>query len=231
MADDARSQRRPEAPTREPLTGPPYERGAYTERHPAYAQISAARVSGTAYLYGSDFVHHHYVTLKIARSERLRALHDWYHAREDYIEVALSEAQWATFVSSLNVGEGAPCTLAYLQDHYPPTIPAPAPKHAQFKDDLLARYTVALGRLSALRAQIESGKGGKVQALRDLDKAIQEIQANAPYVAQAFGEHLEQEVEKAKTEIHAYAVRVGVAAQAPALPEADSAAALSEKTS
>jgi len=70
--------RQPVDPIRELNTGPGF--GGYTERHPAYAQISAARVSGTAYLYGSDFVHHHYVTLKIARSERVRDLHDWYHA-------------------------------------------------------------------------------------------------------------------------------------------------------
>jgi len=139
--------------------------------------------------------------------------------REDYIEVALSEAQWATFVSSLNVGEGAPCTLTFRQGVEVPSIPRPAPKQAHFAEDLQKRFAAARERLTALRAMVEAGKGGKVAMLRDLDKALQELSANAPYVAQAFGEHLEQEVEKAKAEIHAYAVHAGVAAQAPALPE------------
>ena len=39
--------------------------------------------------------------------------HDWHHEREQYIEVAMSEAQWATLVSSLN-STAIPCTLTYL---------------------------------------------------------------------------------------------------------------------
>ena len=33
--------------------------------HPAYGQITVSKVSGSRVLYGSDFVHHSYVTLRI----------------------------------------------------------------------------------------------------------------------------------------------------------------------
>ncbi|KKL96942.1 hypothetical protein LCGC14_1839510, partial [marine sediment metagenome] len=79
------------------------------ERHPAYAQIGAMRVSGShgAYLYGSDFRHQHYIMIQIHDSVLHRSLSgDRAHSGKRLIEVALSEAQWATFVSSLNQGSG-----------------------------------------------------------------------------------------------------------------------------
>jgi hypothetical protein len=82
------------------------------EKHPAYAQIGASRVSGGTYLYGSNFAHQHYVTISITKSELNRSLsRDWASGGEEYIEVALSEAQWASFVSTLNSGTGIQCTL------------------------------------------------------------------------------------------------------------------------
>src|SRR5687767_12050919 len=83
-----------------------------TESHPAYGQISASRVSGSINLYGSDFRHNHYVIVSIHRSVLDRDLsHDWPFPRQEIIEVALSESQWAHFVSSLNAGSGAQCTI------------------------------------------------------------------------------------------------------------------------
>ena len=86
------------------------------ESHPAYAQISASRVSGQTNLYGSDFSHQNYVTISIHASELHRSLsRDWAFSRREYIEVAMSESQWAAFVSSMNVGCGIQCTLSHLE--------------------------------------------------------------------------------------------------------------------
>src|SRR3954470_19367469 len=87
------------------------------EKHPAYGQIAASRVTsgGGATLYGSDFKHSNFITIRVHASEQHRSLsHDWHYARDMLCEVALSEAQWATFVSSLNAGMGVPCTLSYV---------------------------------------------------------------------------------------------------------------------
>lgn len=98
---------RTEKPTRT-YTGKAYE--DYREYHPAYAMIGAARVTtmtagGGARLFGSDFRHQAYVTVTIRTASLSRtAQAEYIHGETELIEVALSEAQWATFVSSMNVG-------------------------------------------------------------------------------------------------------------------------------
>ena len=94
--------------------------------HPAFAQIAAHRFTCTPAmpLYGSDFGHHHAVSITIRRSQLNRNLsHDWHFGREELIEVHLSEAQWASFVSSMNSGDGVPCTINHLERKRVPRFP------------------------------------------------------------------------------------------------------------
>src|SRR5205085_12031249 len=82
------------------------------ETHPAWALIGASRVqSGPpgATLFDSELRHQHYVTITLRQASRKRNLNrDWLHAesRLPIIEVAVSEAQWAQFVTSMNQGDG-----------------------------------------------------------------------------------------------------------------------------
>lgn len=92
--------------------------------HPAFAQIAASRVNGSTVLYGSDFVHYAAIRIRIHTSTQYRSLaHDRYHERENLVEVELSEAQWAHFISSLNMGSGSPCTLTSLGGKMVPGLP------------------------------------------------------------------------------------------------------------
>lgn len=99
---------RVEAPTAKPGSH------ASTEfEHPAFATISASRVSGQANLFGSNVGHAGFVKISIHPARMHR---DGYSERihggvESIAEVWLSEAQWVGFVSRMNMGSGTPCTL------------------------------------------------------------------------------------------------------------------------
>lgn len=176
--------------------------------HPAYGQIRASRVSGGSVLYGSDFVHRHTIEVTIARSELTRGLsHDWHHAREDLISVSMSEAQWATFVSALNVGTGVPCTLEYVAGEHIPRLPMPVARTEQFTDELKEKLAGSLSSLRSLSQEVEGMKlpVGKTKELKaSIDRVLQELKSNLPFVAKSFDEHVERGVEAAKTEIHGY---------------------------
>jgi hypothetical protein len=192
----------PQAPTLTPSDSPVSDT---IERHPAYAQIGASRVSGTAYLYGSDFAHHNFITLTIHASELHRGLsQDRPFATKEYIEVGLSEAQWATFVSSLNVGQGVQCTLVHREGQRVSRLPRPAPRDVQFKGEMTETLDDARRVLRQLRERLVAGKGGK-ESLGLLDKALQEIEQNTRFVADQFTEHMTETVERAKVEVNAYA--------------------------
>ena len=167
--------------------------------HPSFAQIGASRISGSRVLYGSDFEHHSFVRIRIAKSQLHRDLsHDWHHDRETMIEVDVSEAQWATFVSAMNVGGGVPCTLAFVRGEGPmPDLPLPS-RTDQFKGEVEETIQDSIDKIKAVMAKVPAARQ------RELALAVQELEANLPFVAKSFGEHVEKTVEKAKVEIHGY---------------------------
>lgn len=178
------------------------------EKHPAYAQIGASRVSGHTYLYGSDFDHQHYVTISIHRSELHRSLsRDWPFAREEYIEVSLSEAQWATFVSSMNVGHGVQCTLNNIGGKSIPQIPAHKNRQAQFKADGSETLAEAGQNLEKLKKGIHAcalSAKAKKELLWNIELIERSLGSSVEFVANQFGEHIEKVTEHAKIEVNAY---------------------------
>jgi DNA repair exonuclease SbcCD ATPase subunit len=178
------------------------------ERHPAYAQIGSSRVSGRAFLYGSDFDHQHYMTIRISRSELHRDLsRDWAFATEEIIEVALSEAQWAAFVSTSNMGQGVQCTIQHLNRERVSQIPEATKRKDQFAKELKERLSIAEKELSDLRAMIESSKfteKAKKELLGKLSGVERNLTPNIKFVAEQFGEHMEGQIEHAKIEVSAY---------------------------
>lgn len=178
------------------------------ETHPAYGQICASRVSGSAVLYGSDFISQHYVSIKINRSVLNRGLsRDWPFARDELIEVSMSEAQWATFVSSMNHGSGVQCTLNYVHGEQIPPIAKRAARREQFSSELKERFKSATDEIKTMRAEIEamkiSGKA-KSELIARLNTIDREITPNLKFVADQFDEHMESTVEHAKVEVASY---------------------------
>lgn len=181
--------------------------------HPAFGQIGACRTQGQATLYGSDFKHQNFVVITISRSELHRGLSNDHHfAREQLIEVALSEAQWASFVSCMNVGDGVPCTIESIDGVGVPSIELTEPvadKFAAEMDQTLLDIQAALRKLEAneklpqwLRKEIG------IQAGR--------LTGSTGFVAAQFSEHIENAIEKARIEVNAYTLatiqRAGLAA-------------------
>lgn len=181
----------------------------YIVRHPAYAQISASRVSGGKVLYGSDFQHQNYVTVRIVPSELHRNLSNdnAFGRNRPYIEVAMSEAQWAEFVSSMNVGFGVQCTLQYRDGKEIPGIPNVANQRDTFKAEAIQRADLALRSLADLREKIDAlslSEKAKKSLKGSLSTAEAQLTNSMPFVLEQFAEHMERTVQKAKIEINAY---------------------------
>lgn len=195
-----------------PETKPKANGDGTVTTHPAYAQISASRISGSAHLYGSDFAHHNFVRIRISRSELHRSLaNDWPFADSvPYIEVDLSEAQWAGFVSSLNLGSGIQCTVRRLGGETVPAFPAPASRVDQFGEEMSRRVQAALEEVDSLAkdiAELKISDKAKKALLARVQGAHRNLESNTKFVAQQFDEHMEGTVEKAKIEVNAYAVQ------------------------
>jgi hypothetical protein len=199
-------------PQRERLTQPG---GSITRQsHPAFGVIGANRVSGGAALFGSGFLHQHYVTISIYRAVEDRSVisTDYTFARGEIIEVALSYAQWATFVSTMNVGHGVPCTIQFEQGKgLIPGIELDVRKREQFEDEVKQRIAKATDFMREALAEAKTVKQRKA-----IEFAIGQLNSGLPWVAQMFDEHMEETTEKAKIEIASWAeqalIRTGLRA-------------------
>jgi len=200
--------------------------------HPAYGMIGASRVSGGTMLFGSDFQHNHFVRVTLRRAYVKRDLStDWPHAHEELFEVDMSEAQWAEFVSAMNIGFGVQCTIRHVQGEFMPQIPYPEKRLDQFRRELTEKLADSLGGLDDLTAAIGELKLSEKQKqalLKQVDKSRSRLTSGVPFVAKQFAEHMETTISKARTEINAHAVhtinQIGLSAlNAPVLPVIEAA--------
>lgn len=202
-----------------PVRGGGVRRDEFIETHPAYGMISASRVQSSPgeHLFGSDFRHSGYVVISFGPADVRRDLsNDWYHRQKVTHEVALSEAQWATFVSTMNVGDGVPCTIRFEAgegdvDRILPIVD----RRAQLSTEVTNRLDRALKEIDEVLAAPGLRKADQMR----LRVARQEIDANLGFVAEQFDRSAEKTIEKAKIEIAAYLTqavqRAGLAALAP----------------
>jgi hypothetical protein len=194
--------------TEDPTTN---ERG--DEIHPAYALIGASRVNSTGTtLFDSEIVHNHFVRIQISSATRKRhLLRDWIHPDKLFISVDLSEAQWASFVSSMNVGSGVSCTLEYFNGETMPEFPHNsrlAQSIEETKDAADRAYEHIKKSMAAYESLIEGNAGARLkrEALRDLHFAIENASSNVEFAGKSLVEATENVVQKARADVEAFVV-------------------------
>ena len=176
------------------------------ETHPAFGMIGASRVSGRAVLFDSDVEHQHFVVLRIGRATRRRDLHrDWIHSssRADIVEVAMSEAQWASMISSMNTS-GVPCTIRHTEkDGAMPSL--------DFESRLDLSHKEVKGRTEEALAEVleafEAVKEKPTKAnIRTLEIRMGNLPANMQFAATSLTEHAETVVQKSRADVEAFVI-------------------------
>lgn len=212
-----------QAPTTEPAGGH-HDAGDVTETHPAFGQVVLHRVKSNpaVSLFDSEIQHRTYITLTVKRATRTRSLKtDWIHdTGPAVVSFAMSEAQWASLVSSFGQGGGTPVTLEYTEtDGQIPTLPF-EPRLALSMDETRQAAAKIKARLdAAVTAVEEKPTKANVRALRNV---LNGIEPNIEYAAKSLTEHTENVVQKARADIEAMVVahadQIGLpAADRPAL--------------
>lgn len=182
------------------------------EVHPAFGQIQASRVSNSppgSVVFQSDIKHQHTVRITISRASRKRDLnHDWVHGGQELMEVELSEAQWASFVSSMNTS-GVPCTLRRTPDEvYVPGLPYD-PRLAHSMNEVRNAADKTFGKIKTKLAEYEQAVADKAGAkvlrekLRDLHYTVENTEPNLTFAASSLNKHAEDVVQRARADIEA----------------------------
>lgn len=175
------------------------------ETHPAWTLIGASRVSQGptgAVLFDSDIKHTHYVVVKLMTASRTRShMRDHIMGGRTVHEVAMSEAQWASFVSSMNAGDGVPCTTRFRQGEGPV---AGMPHESRLRASLDETRGAAELAFGAIRAAFVTYQAKKNAGnLRALEAAIRNAVGNVAFAGESLTEHTENVVQKAKRDLEA----------------------------
>lgn len=184
------------------------------EHHPAFGSITAHRISTTpgAVLFDSEIRHTYFVRVTIAPMMRKRDLNrDWLHSESHpLLEVDMSEAQWASFVSSMNTS-GVPCTVRTKEtDQFVPGLPFDARLALSAKETREAAHRAFDGIKEAMDAlenlDAKAGVKARKEAMRRLHYAIENAPKNVEFAAKSLTEHTENVVQKARADIEAMVV-------------------------
>lgn len=199
----------------EPVTTPdPKDPGRTITTHPAQGQITLSRASGKASLYGSDFDPSHYISLTIHTSKLHRHLNnDWHHTDREIITVEMTEAQFATLITSVGLGKGSLCTIARRDMKSVPQLPPAKPRADQFKAELLGEMSDTIETMKAAIAEVEGMKlpKGKTDRIKSLFGQLEKmLSGSVPFIASQFDEHMETTVEAAKMHLHGHITGAGL---------------------
>jgi hypothetical protein len=193
------------------------DRGEVTRRHPAFGMIGAYRsTGGYVRLFGSHVEHGSFVTIKLCTAEeRFDLHHEWFHADKVVAEVRLSEAQWATFVTAMNVGDGVPCTMSLVpagdfELYAPPAIEDQSfeeKRHADIEEMTrknLQALTETVAEFGAMLGRSKPPTKAELHVIRaKLERAVGHAPANYAFAAKSASDHIEHVVTDAKATLHA----------------------------
>lgn len=195
---------RPKEGIREPMND--------SERHPSYGLVSISRVSSTGRtLFESPFRHQHFITLSILRASRKRTdLHDTLiMSEEELIEISMSEVQFAAMITTMNVGQGVPCTISHLDGKIVPQPPEDKTKETFEKEG--AEHFVDLAKMAEELEVLTSKKAGDVKApererMKFLALKLQQgLTSSREFFQEQFQRTMDKVVGVAKAEIQAHA--------------------------
>jgi hypothetical protein len=188
-----------------------------TDTHPAYGVAVFSRAQGNpGKLFGSSLRDHRsFVILSIRSAERYHDTgRDWIHPKNVVTEVYFSAAQFAQLITTMNVGDGTPCTIKHLNgvEGRVPNIPEDdATENERCYNDFEKRvheiHANTERRVAELQMMLENkptitkvDRGKIISLLRDIQR---EVKGNIPYQIEAFQEAVEKTTQQAKAEIDA----------------------------
>lgn len=144
------------------------DRDADRYEHPAFGTIVLVESGGgDPVMFGSDLGHNNKLSIRIHRAELDRHLNqDWIHSRGQLLELEMSHAQFAEFITSVGKGRGVPCTLRWIKGEGDiPGIDKLESKHDMHRREILRSAGESIEKmresLEGIRRMVDDGRCGK----------------------------------------------------------------------
>lgn len=167
------------------------------------------------------------IRLSIGTAKWIHGLHyDRYHGsiRGEHIEIEMSAAQFADMITSLNMGNGTPCTIRRLAGDQIPPPPDYATEAEHIRDNFEGSLDKYKAKARTYRKKIEEltqklSTKAKDEIRVALDVIEDQLSSNVPFVVKQFQEATTRITSAAKAEVDAFVTGVVRAAGLEAIAE------------
>lgn len=188
--------------------------GDREETHPTYAQLLFSRHSGGHNnLYGSAIKHQEAISLRISPSKKISS--EWseryYTEHMPYIEVRMSQSQFAQAITSMNMGAGVPVTLESLRGKQMPkceelSVAEVANRGLKEKlNDFADKIMEGHYRVDEILNKKGNIKIGERKEIGDIVSGLmQELRSNIPFLHECMTEAYDKTATAAKADIEAF---------------------------
>lgn len=183
------------------------------KKHESYGMISFSRASssGKRNLFGSSIQHGNTIFMRLHHAELERTLNtDWYSDDGLIAEIELSNAQFAELITSLNQGNGVPCTIKWLngKDIEPCPMEDKSEKHrrefSSHQDNVRSSIDDMIESTRELFNKKSLSKADREAILNSLERLKMEVVKNSEHQVAMFDEQMAKTVTEAKSEIEAF---------------------------
>lgn len=194
------------------------------DTHESYGMVAMNRVTGTRRnLFGSHLKEHSStIRIVVRRGQRVFNNGEDYYMSSDrrpIVELELSAAQFSELITSMNVGDGVPCTLLSVNGELvasPPVAKTQAERvRSKFREKMESigeSLRENLSEIDSILAKKIVNSGDKKKIRNIFSSFMTEIQSNIPFVLEQFEESAEKIVTHSKQEVDAFVRQIFIAA-------------------
>lgn len=186
------------------------------ETHPAFglAVFSRYSIGGAKHrLFGSSIDSINAISLSIRRCEVQHNLgSDHYFDRGELIEINMTEAQFATLLTTMNVGSGVPVTINHFNGQKMPDLPESKVEAVKIREKFHSNMAKWKKQLNATTGEIDAilvKKGALNQEekkrINELTSSlVEQIKGHSSFLVDMFNESVNGAVSEAKAEVESF---------------------------
>jgi len=184
------------------------------DKHESYGMVGFNRCSGSPDLFATTVTPQNFVSLTIREAEVTHNLgREWHYGGKEIVKVWLSASQFSELITTMNIGNGVPCTIKHIQGKRcedPPKVKSETIKtFDSFKEDLekFKEQTKEINSKLEVLSKKKSISKSDIYSLKDkMHRLNLFIESNASFILESFHENTQKVVQNAKTEIDDFIV-------------------------
>lgn len=189
--------------------------------HPAFGMIAFSRISSsdTVQLFGSEVKSSSTIRMRVCQGSELWTLSEKHFFADStpLIEVEMTASQFAEAITTLNSGNGAPCTIRHFNREQIPDFKDEDTLHELIQKDLKAdvENVVSLtdkliSDLNSVLAETQLSKAKKELLVKTVERLRMQVKDNMPFVLTQYQRALAKVTTAAKAEIDSFVTHVAL---------------------